>query len=119
MRDYKKYAVWKKSHELTLHIYEVIKSFPKDETYGLTSQLRRAMLSVPTNISEGAGRHSDKEFGHFLNIASGSAAEVNYLIGVSKDLKYLTDEDFKTIETKVISIRKMLNSLQSKIRANS
>lgn len=119
MRDYKKYEVWKKSHQLTLKVYALTKSFPKDEIYGLTSQLRRATASIPTNISEGAGRHSDKEFVYFLNIASGSAAESNYLLELANDLGYIANEEFIKIETEVISIRKMLNSLQSKIRAKS
>ncbi|WP_010522997.1 four helix bundle protein [Aquimarina agarivorans] len=118
MRDYKKYNVWEQSHKLTLDVYRVTKKFPKEEVYGLTSQLRRAMLSVPTNISEGAGRHSDKEFANFLNIASGSAAESNYLLEVSKDLNYITKEEFEKLDAVLISIRKMLNSLQSKIRSN-
>ena len=73
MRDFKKYDIWKLSHVFTLKTYELTKSFPKDEIYGLTSQLRRASSSIPTNISEGCGRDSDAEFNRFLTIALGSA----------------------------------------------
>lgn len=118
MRDYKKYDVWTKPHKLALQVYTVTKKFPKEEIYGLTSQLRRAILSVPTNISEGADRHSDKEFANFLNIAPGSAAESNYLLEVSKDLDYITIEEFEILNKQLVSISKMLNSLQSTIRDN-
>ena len=89
MRDFKKYDIWKLSHELTLQVYEVTHLFPKEEVYGLTSQLRRSATSVPTNISEGCGRDSDIEFNRFLTIALGSASETEYLIILSKDLEYL------------------------------
>lgn len=80
MKDYKELSFWRKSHELALEVYKVTNSFPKEETYGLTSQLRRAALSIPTNTAEGCGRESRKEFKRYLVIASGSAAEVEYLL---------------------------------------
>jgi four helix bundle protein len=75
MRDFKKYDIWQLSHEFTLKIYSNTSLFPKDELYGITSQLRRASSSIPTNISEGCGRNSDKEFNQFLNITLGSVSE--------------------------------------------
>lgn len=78
MKDFKKLIVWKKAHEMTLNIYRTTKSFPKDEVYGLTSQLRRAASSIPANIAEGCGRNSDAELARFLQIAAGSASEVEY-----------------------------------------
>ena len=69
MRDFKKYEIWQISHQLCLDVYKISKIFPKEEMYGLTSQLRRATLSIPTNISEGCGRTSEKEFAYFLNIS--------------------------------------------------
>ena len=86
MRDFKKYDIWKLSHQLTLDVYLVSKSFPKEEIYGIVSQIRRASTSIPTNISEGCGRDSDAEFNRFLTIALGSAFEVEYLLILSKDL---------------------------------
>lgn len=75
MRDFRKYEVWQISHQFCLEIYSITRLFPKEELYGLTSQIRRAALSIPTNISEGCGRNSEAEFAHFLNIALGSAHE--------------------------------------------
>jgi len=95
MRDLKKYEVWQLGHKFCLEIYLISKEFPKEEIYGLTSQLRRAVLSIPTNISEGCGRQSEKEFKNFLNIASGSAHEVENLIIISKDLEYINKDRFK------------------------
>ena len=69
MRDFKKYDIWQLSHNLTLEVYKITSSFPKEELFGLTSQIRRAVASVPTNISEGCGRNSDSEFNNFLNMA--------------------------------------------------
>jgi four helix bundle protein len=89
MRDFKKYDIWQLSHELTLEVYKITSIFPKEELFGLTSQIRRAVSSIPTNISEGCGRNSDKEFNQFLNIALGSASETEYLLTLSKDLNYI------------------------------
>src|SRR5690606_39809879 len=98
MRDFKKYDVWDLSHKLTLEIYRITSVFPKEELYGLTSQIRRASLSIPTNISVGCGRNSDKEFNQFLNIALGSALETEYLLILSKDLDYLQEDVFLNLE---------------------
>ena len=108
MRDFKKYDIWKLSHVFTLKIYELTKSFPKDETYGLISQIRRASSSIPTNISEGCGRSSDKEFNRFLTIALGSASEVEYLILLSKDLKYIDDTLFNSLNEEINIIKKLI-----------
>lgn len=116
MRDYKKYDVWKKSHKLALEVYNVTKSLPKDEVYGITSQLRRASLSIPTNIVEGTGRNSEKEFAYFINIASGSAAEVEYLIEFSMDYGYINSKEHEELNDKVIVVRKMLSALYSKVK---
>lgn len=116
MRDYKKYTIWEKSHKLALEVYAITKSFPKEEMYGITSQLRRASLSVPTNIVEGAARNSQKEFAHFINISSGSAAETEYLIRFSFDLNYINEDQFIKINNEIISIRKMLNAFHQKLK---
>ncbi len=100
MRDFKKYDIWHLSHSLTLEIYAITSKFPKDEIFGVTSQIRRAAASIPTNISEGCGRNSDKEFNHFLNIALGSASETEYLLILSKDLNYINQDKFDILEKK-------------------
>ena len=89
MRDFKKLQVWEKSHGLTLRIYELTAQFPREEIYGLTSQIRRACASIPTNIAEGCGRESPADFAPFLQIAMGSASETEYLILLARDLKYI------------------------------
>lgn len=108
MRDFKKYDIWQLSHSLTLVIYKITCNYPKEELYGLTSQIRRASSSIPTNISEGCGRTSDKEFNYYLNIALGSACETEYLLILSKDLQYIDDEIF-------IHLEKEINAIKSKI----
>ena len=89
MRDFKNIVAWKKSDDLAVAVYEATRSFPKDEVYSLTSQLRRAAYSVPANIAEGASRNTQKDYLHFLYIARGSAAEVAYFIHLSRRLGYL------------------------------
>ena len=89
MRDFRRLQVWGKSHELTLRIYALTSEFPRQEIYGLTSQIRRACASIPTNIAEGCGRNSSPDFARFLQIAMGSASETEYLILLAHDLKYL------------------------------
>jgi four helix bundle protein len=108
MRDFKKYEIWQLSHAFTLKIYSNTSLFPKDEMYGITSQIRRASSSIPTNISEGCGRNSDKEFNQYLNIALGSASETEYLIILSRDLNYIDTETFEILE-------KEMNTIKSKI----
>lgn len=92
---YKELKVWQKADELAIEIYKMTKQFPKDEIYGLTSQIRRAALSVPTNIVEGYSRKGDKELARFVNIAIGSMAETEYLLDFSKRIGYLNDEDYR------------------------
>ncbi|WP_395061251.1 four helix bundle protein [Flavobacterium sp.] len=112
MRDFKKYEIWQLSHSLTLEVYKITSNFPKQETYGLTSQIRRATASIPTNISEGCGRNSDKEFNHFLNIALGSANETEYLLILSKDLNYITEELFSELDLKTNTIKSKIYKLK-------
>lgn len=95
MQNYKDLKVWKKAHQFTLLVYETSKSFPKEELYALVSQLRRAASSIPANIAEGCGKNSPAEFAHYLNISLGSANESEYLFMLSKDLKYIKQEEFE------------------------
>jgi four helix bundle protein len=106
-RGYKKLLVWQKADELTKEIYLATKRFPKNELYGITSQLRRAAVSVPANIVEGAGRQNKNEFKQFINIALGSLAETEYLLEFCFELKYLSVEEFNRLE----SIRKGVGGL--------
>lgn len=116
MRDFKKYDVWKLSHELTLQVYEITHSFPKEEVYGLTSQIRRSAASTPTNISEGCGRDSDMEFNRFLTIASGSANETEYLIILAKDLAYLNNDLANTLIENINLIKRKIYQLKQKLK---
>lgn len=120
MRDYKKYIVWQKSHELVLDIYKTSRDFPKDELFGLISQMKRSSSSIPTNIAEGCGRYSDKDFCRFLYIAFGSANELEYQIILSIDLQFIQIENGKKLLFQVEEIKKMLNGLITKLNnANS
>ncbi|CAN1514043.1 TIGR02436, four helix bundle protein [Flavobacteriaceae bacterium] len=112
MRDFKKYEIWQLSHAFTLRIYSSTSLFPKDEIYGITSQIRRASSSIPTNISEGCGRNSDKEFNQYLNIALGSASETEYLIILSRDLNYIDTETFEILEKEINTIKSKIYKLK-------
>ncbi len=116
MRDFKKYDIWKLSHVFTLKIYKLTKSFPQGETYGITSQIRRASSSIPTNISEGCGRESDTEFNRFLTIALGSASEVEYLVILSKDLNYLNEKTFIELNDDINLIKRKIYTLKQKLK---
>ena len=111
MEDFKDLRVWGKAHELTLAVYQKTRAFPKEEIYGLTSQLRRASASVGANIAEGCGRRSDAEMRRFVQIARGSANEVEYHLLLAKDLNFLTADEHKALEAKVLEIQRMLASL--------
>ena len=118
MRDFKKYDIWQLSHNITLKIYKITTSFPKEETYGITSQIRRSCASIPTNISEGCGRNSEKEFNQFLNIALGSACETEYLLILSKDLNYINSEIFNELENTINNIKSKIYKLKSILTKN-
>jgi four helix bundle protein len=89
MKDFRNLQVWEKSHMLTLSIYDATRPFPREELFGLSSQIRRAAASIPTNIAEGCGRSSDPDFARFLQIAFGSACEVEYHLILARDLRYV------------------------------
>lgn len=116
MRDFKKYDIWQLSNLFTLEIYNTTNLFPKEEMYGITSQLRRASAWIPTNIAEGCGRASDAEFNHFLNIALGSALETEYLIILSKDLRYIDENIHTNLDLKINSIKSKIYSLKNKLK---
>lgn len=99
MLPYERFDAWKKSHELALAIHRETASWPKDERYGLTSQIRRSAFSVPCNLVEGQARKGPKEFRRFLDIAWGSLAEVGYTLRYARDLGYLTEENYLKLQT--------------------
>ncbi|WP_026776840.1 four helix bundle protein [Polaribacter sp. Hel_I_88] len=103
--------VWKLAHQLTLKVYTISKKFPSSEMYGLTSQLRRSVSSVPTNIIEGQGRQYKKEFIQFLYIAKGSLEEANYQLFLAKDLHYISVEEYHALNTLCTRIKMMLYKL--------
>ncbi len=109
--DISKLIVWQKAHELVLKIYEVTKEFPKDELFALTSQIRRAAVSIPSNIVEGKARGSNKEYNRFLLIARGSLEEVKYQILLAKDLKYIDDMKYKEVLNIALETGKLLAGL--------
>ncbi|MEO8568749.1 MAG: four helix bundle protein [Ginsengibacter sp.] len=115
MRNFLNLEIWKKSHQLTLKIYTITKHFPKDELFGLTSQIRRSSSSIPTNIAEGCGRNSNQQLINFLQIATGSCSELQYQIILSKDLSYINEEVFNNLQAAVIDIRKMIYGYSGKL----
>ena len=119
MRSFRDLKVWQKGHELTLWIYRGTKSFPKDEMYGMTSQLRRAAASIPANIAEGCVRGSSAEFRHFLQVALGSASELEYHILLSHELGYLDKSQYGSLENSATELKRMLTSFIQKLKAES
>ena len=113
--NYKELIVWQKSDELAFEVYRITKKLPRDEIYGLTSQLRRAALSVLTNIVEGYARKGDKELARFINISIGSLAEVEYLLEFSKRLGYIIEKDYVKIENLRDEVGKLLWSFYKKL----
>lgn len=105
-----KLTIWQKSHEFTKQIYKLTSSYPKDEQYGIVSQLRRASSSIPANIVEGHSRKGTKEFINFLSQARGSLSESQYFLILSKDLGYVSESQFDKLIELSIEISKMLNS---------
>jgi four helix bundle protein len=117
MRDYRKYDVWHKAHELCLYIYkEVIIHFPKDERFELCSQIKRAAYSISLNIVEGCGRNSDKDFTHFLDTSLGSVHEVEYCALLAFDLSYLSKDQYELLSRKINDVKAMLINLIKSIR---
>ena len=116
MNNFKKLIVWQKAREFVKDIYILTKKFPKEEQFGLTSQIRRAVVSIVSNIAEGSGRGTDNDFAHFLDLAQGSAYEVETQIILSLDLNYILVEEFTIVNDKIQEIQKMINKLTSSLR---
>jgi len=118
-RDIRNYDVFKLSHKLVLVIYRMTSTYPQEEKYGLSSQLRRSSYSVPMHLIEGGMRPSEKEFLHFINIAHGSLAELFYQLDLSMDLGYINIVENKSIKEEYEPIGKMLTNLEKRIKSSS
>ena len=116
MRPHEKLDVWNKAVEMVTTVYALTKLFPSDERFGLTWQIRRAAVSIPANIAEGAARQSDKEFCHFLSIAQGSASELETELLIAKNLGYLNTNDHERMYSEINTIARMLVGLSKSIR---
>jgi four helix bundle protein len=119
MADYRRLKVWEIAHRNVLDVYAVTARFPAPERYGLTAQLRRAVISVPSNIAEGTGRRGDGDFKRFLAIALGSNLEFEYQLLVSRDLGFLSEADHQKIAGQVASVSRMLNALMARLEKGS
>ncbi len=117
MQDFRNLKVWQRSHVLTLEVYRLSKLFPREEIYGLTSQMRRAAVSVGANIAEGSCRNGDSDFARFLQMAMGSASELEYHTLLAYDLEMLKQADYERLSTKAQEVKRMLASLLRKLRA--
>lgn len=115
MRDFKELQVWQKAHRFALDVYRHSRGFPAEERFGLTAQLRRAAVSIPSNIAEGCGREGEREFARYLSIAAGSASEAEYQILLARDLSYVTDDAHRQLDAQVNEVKKMLNSFIQKL----
>jgi len=119
VKDFRQLKVWEKAHRLTLEIYRLTASFPRAETYGLTSQVRRASSSICANLAEGCGRDGDREFARFCGIARGSASELEYHLLLARDLHLLPDSDHDRLAKETTDIKRMLTGLMQKLNADS
>jgi four helix bundle protein len=115
MKDFGSLQVWDKAHQLALCSYRVTATFPKGELYGLTSQIRRCAASIAANIAEGCGKRGNGEFQRFLNIAAGSASELEYHFLLARDLGYLNETNYPQLNAAVVEVKRMLASLARKV----
>ncbi|HTW58472.1 MAG TPA: four helix bundle protein [Terriglobales bacterium] len=118
MRNYKDLLVWEKAHKLTLALYKETSTFPKDERFGLTSQVRRASSSIPANLAEGCGRRSDGEMGRFVQIAMGSGAELSYHLLLCRDLGILGTAEFSRLSSDLEEVMRMLSALSGRVKGS-
>jgi four helix bundle protein len=117
MQDYRELKVWQKAHQLTLSVYQATAGFPREELYGLTTQLRRASASIPANLAEGCGRRGVAELAHFCSIALGSAGELEYHLLLAKDLKLLKPKDHDDLSHRANELKRMLTGFLHKLKA--
>lgn len=117
MQDFTKLKIWQKAHNFTINLYRLTSKFPNDEKFGLTNQIRRATVSIESNIAEGRGRGGDKEFARFLDIAQGSCFEVRCQIYIARDLGYLDESKSKLLLEKAEEISRLIHSFKQKLKA--
>jgi four helix bundle protein len=116
MQNYKDLKVWEKAHSFTLQVYKLTEKFPREETYGLTNQLRRAASSIAANIAEGCGKNTKADFANFLNISLGSSNEAEYFLLLAKDLCYVSVESYEILAKLINEVKAMLIALIGKVR---
>ena|SRR5579864_946165 len=116
VKGFKELKVWRKAHEMTVALYGVTRGFPREELYGLTGQLRRSAASIGANIAEGCGRRSDGEMARYLQIARGSASEVEYHVLLARDLHYLREEEWQELSYQADELQRMLTALIQRFR---
>jgi len=119
LRNYRDLEVWDKAHKLTLQLYQRSRSFPKEEFYGLTSQLRRSAMSMGANLAEGCGRQTTPELARFVRIAMGSASELDYHLLLAHDFGYLQSDEHKSLSHELTRIRKMLAALLTTLESGA
>jgi four helix bundle protein len=117
VKDFRELNVWQKSHQLTLAVYQATAAFPRDELYGLTTQLRRSSASVSANLAEGCGRSGDAEFARFCSIAMGSASELEYHLLLARDLKLIPSKNYEELAQRATEVKRMLAALLQKLKA--
>jgi four helix bundle protein len=118
MKDFKKIMVWQKAHALALRVYKVTVSFPKEERYGLTGQIRRASVSIPANLAEGCGRDTQAELARFVYIASGSASELEYHVLLAYELGLIDTSTHSELDASVNEVKKMLVGFEKAVQSN-
>ena len=118
MKDFHELKVWQKAHQLTLAVYRNTAGFPRQELYGLTSQLRGCSASIPANLAEGCGRNGVADFARFCSIAMGSASELEYHLLLAKDLKLIQAKDYEELAQSTIEVKRMLTGLIQKLQAD-
>jgi four helix bundle protein len=119
MRNYRDLQTWNKAHKLTLDLYKFSRQLPKEEMYGLTSQLRRAASSIGANLAEGCGRQTNSEFARFVRISMGSASELDYHLLLARDLGFLEADIYQHTSRSLTEVRKMLATLLSTVELES
>ena len=119
MKNFKTLLVWQKSHAIVLRLYKITASFPKEELYGLTSQIRRAAASIPANLAEGCGRDTQTELARFVHIATGSAVELEYHILLAHDLGFIDQETFTELDANINEVKRMLAGFAKTVQSNS
>lgn len=118
MKDFRELKAWQKAHQLALAVYQITVTLPREELYGLTSQLRRSCSSIPANLAEGCGRNGDADFARFCSIAMGSASELEYHLLLARELKLITAKEHQELSQRTIEVKRMLAALIQKLKAD-